>query len=70
MHKSDCKKQKIHVEEAEVMLNYKKRIVTVAYRTNIEGLIEFNSEPSTIFQVRPVAQILVVAAVDGDFLCS
>ena len=44
------------------MLNYEKRLV-VAYRFNIEGLIELNTEASTVYQVRPVAQTPVVAAV-------
>ena len=60
------------------MLNYEKRLVVVAYRTNIEGLVELNSEAPTVFQVRPVAQTPVIAGVValGDpiivrhFLCS
>jgi hypothetical protein len=60
------------------MLNYGKRLVVVAYRINIEGLVELNTEASTAFQVRPVAQTPVVAAVLAlldpivvrHFLCS
>ena len=45
------------------MLNYKKTLVVVAYRFNSEGLVELNTEAPTVYQVRPVAQTLVVAAV-------
>ena len=45
------------------MLNYGKRLVVIVYRINIEGLVEFNTEASTAFQVRPVAQTPVVATV-------
>ena len=45
------------------MLNYEKiTLVVVAYRFNIEGLLELNAEASIIVQVRPVAQTSVVAA--------
>jgi hypothetical protein len=61
------------------MLNYEKRLVVVAYRFNIEGLVELNTEAPTVFQVRPVAQTPVVAAIVAlrdpivvvrHFLCS
>ena len=57
----------------------KKTLVVVAYRFNIEGLLELNDEPSTFVQVRPVAETPVVAApgalletffVQRHFLCS
>ena len=44
------------------MLNYEKTLVVVAYRFNIEGLLELNAEAPTFYQVRPVAQTPVVAA--------
>ena len=44
------------------MLNYEKTLVVVAYRFNIEGLLELNSEAPTFVQVRPVAQTPVVVA--------
>ena len=37
------------------MLNYEKTLVVVAYRFNIEGLLELNVEAPTLYQVRPVA---------------
>lgn len=45
------------------MLNYEKRLVVVAYRINIEGLVELNIEAPIVLWVRPVTQTLVVAAV-------
>ena len=45
------------------MLNYEKRLVVAAYHLNIEGLVEINTEVPTVYQVRPVAQTAVVAAV-------
>ena len=56
----------------------KKSLVILAYRTNIEGLIELNTEASSVFQVRPITQTPVVAVVValrdpiivGHFLCS
>ena len=60
------------------MINYDE-ILVVAYRTNIEGLVELNTEAPTVFQVRPVAQTPVVAAIVAlrdpiivvrHFLCS
>ena len=44
------------------MLNYEKTLVVVAYRFNIEGLLELNAEAPTFYQVRPVAQTPVIAA--------
>ena len=44
------------------MLNYEKTLVVVAYRLNIEGLLELNAEAPTFYQVRPVTQTPVVAA--------
>ena len=44
------------------MLNYEKRLVVVAYRFNIEGLLELNAEASIIVQVRPVAHTSIVVA--------
>ena len=44
------------------MLNYEKTIVVVAYRMNIEGLLELNAEASIFIQVRPVALTSVVVA--------
>ena len=60
------------------MLNYGKRLVVVAYRINIKGLVELNTEAPNIFRVRHVAQTPVVAAVLAPrdpivvihFLCS
>ena len=40
----------------------KKTLVIVAYRFNIEGLLELNTEVPTFYQVRHVAQTLVIAA--------
>ena len=42
------------------MLNYKKTLVVVAYRFNIEGLLELNAEAPIFVQVRPVAQTSIV----------
>ena len=44
------------------MLNYEKTLVVVAYRFNIEDLLELNAEASIIVQVRPVAQTSTVVA--------
>ena len=44
------------------MLNYEKTLVVVAYRFNIEGLLELNAEAPIFVQVRPVAQTSVVVA--------
>ena len=45
------------------MLNYEKiTLVVVAYRFNIDGLLELNVEASIFVQVRPVAQTSVVVA--------
>jgi len=61
------------------MLNYGKILVVVVYHINIEGLLELNAEALTFYQVRPVAQTLVVVApvalletfiVRRHFLCS
>src|SRR6266496_2456218 len=52
----------LHVEEAEVVLNYEKTLVVVAYHFNIEGLLELNAEAPTFYQVRHVAQTPVIAA--------
>ena len=52
------------------MLNYKKTLVVVAYRFNIEGLLELNAEVSIFVQVVHVAQTSVVVAPiapPGDF---
>ena len=40
----------------------KKTLVAVAYRFNIEGLLELNAEAPIIVQVRPVAQTSIVVA--------
>mgnify|MGYP007038708046 CR=1 FL=1 len=54
---------KLHVGIVEVMLNYeKKTLVVVAYRFNIEGLLELNAEAPIFVQVRPVAQTSTVVA--------
>ena len=61
------------------MLNYERTLVVVAYRFNIEGLVELNTEVPIFVQVRPVALTSVVAApvalqetivVRRHFLCS
>ena len=61
------------------MLNYERIPVVVAYRFNIEGLVELNTEAPTVYQVRPVAQTPILAAVVAlrdpivvvrHFLCS
>ena len=45
------------------MLNYEKiTLVVVAYRFNIEGLLELNAEAPIFVQVRPVAQTSIVVA--------
>ena len=44
------------------MLNYKKTLVLIAYRFNIEGLLELNAEAPIFVQVRPVAQTSTVVA--------
>ena len=45
------------------MLNYEKiTLVVVAYRFNIEGLLELNAKAPIFVQVRPVAQTSVVVA--------
>ena len=45
------------------MLNYEKiTLVVVAYRFNIEGLLQLNAEALIFVQVRPVAQTPVVVA--------
>ena len=53
---------KLHVEIVEVMLNYEKTLVVVAYHFNFEGLLELNAEALIIVQVRPVAQTSIVVA--------
>ena len=40
----------------------KKTLVVVAYRFNLEGLLELNTEVPIIVQVRPVAQTSIVVA--------
>ena len=40
----------------------KKTLVAVAYRFNIEGLLELNAEAPIIVQVRHVAQTSIVVA--------
>ena len=40
----------------------KKTLVVVAYRFNIEGLLELNAEAPIFVQVRPVAQTSIVVA--------
>ena len=40
----------------------KKTLVAVAYRFNIEGLVELNAEAPIIVQVRHVAQTTIVVA--------
>ena len=45
------------------MLNYEKiTLVVVAYRFNIEGLLQLNTEAPIFVQVRPVALTSVVMA--------
>ena len=44
------------------MLNYEKTLVIVAYRFNIEGLLQLNAEAPIFFQVRLVAQTPVIVA--------
>ena len=44
------------------MLNYEKILVVVAYRFNIEGLLQLNTEAPIFVQVRPIAQTSVVVA--------
>ena len=45
------------------MLNYEKiTLVVVAYRFNIEGLLQLNTEAPIFVQVRPVALTSVVVA--------
>ena len=44
------------------MLNYEKTLVAVAYRFNIEGLLELNAEAPIIVQVRHVAQTSIIVA--------
>ena len=44
------------------MLNYEKTLFVVAYRFNIEGLLELNVEAPTFYQVRPITETPVVAA--------
>ena len=44
------------------MLNYEKTLVVIAYRFNIEGLLELNAKAPIFVQVRPVAQTSVVVA--------
>ena len=44
------------------MLNYEKTLVAVAYRFNIEGLLELNADAPIIVQVRSVAQTSIVVA--------
>ena len=44
------------------MLNYEKTLFIVAYRFNMEGLVELNAEAPIFVQVRPVAQTSVVVA--------
>ena len=45
------------------MLIDEKTLVVVAYRINIEGLLEHNTEAPTFYQVRPVAQTMLVFTV-------
>ena len=54
------------------MLNYEKTLVVVAYRLNIEGLLELNAEAPTFYQVRPVTQTALIFAVlaHSEFLSS
>ena len=44
------------------MLNYEKTLVIVAYRFNIEGLLELNAEAPIIVQVSHVAQTSIIVA--------
>ena len=45
------------------MLNYEKTLVVVAYRFNIEGLLELNAEAPIFVQLKePVAHTSVVVA--------
>ena len=54
---------RVHVKIVEVVLNYEKiTLVVVAYRFNIEGLLQLNAEAPIFVQVRPVAQTSVVVA--------
>ena len=40
-----------------------KTLVVVAYRFNIEGLLELDAEATTFYQVRPVGQTALIFAV-------
>ena len=44
------------------MQKQQKTLVVVAYRFNIEGLLELNAEAPTFIHVRPIAQTPVVVA--------
>ena len=45
------------------MLNYEKTLVVVAYRFNIEGLLELNAEAPIFVQLKePVAQTSILVA--------
>ena len=51
------------IKIVEVVLNYEKTIVVVAYRMNIEGLLELNAEAPIFVQHNdPVADTSVVVA--------
>ena len=41
----------------------KKTLVVIAYRFNIEGLLELNAEAPTFYQVRPIAHTALIFAV-------
>jgi hypothetical protein len=56
----NCKRLKLHFEDAEVVLIYEKTLVVVAYRLLFEVLRENNTEASIFYQVRPVAQTALV----------
>ena len=60
----ELEKMKIHVKIVEVVLNYKKNYCCViAYRFNIEGLLELNAEAPIFVQLNePVAHTSVVVA--------
>ena len=44
------------------MLNYEKTLVVVAYRFNIEHLLQLNTEAPIFVQVRPVALTSAIVA--------
>ena len=45
------------------MLNYKKKLVIIAYHTNFEGLVKLHAEERVVSQVRRVTHTPTVAAI-------